>query len=495
MNWSRYYNIRSSNFGDRPLSLGRVQTATLALLVDRDEAIARFVPSAYFELKATMNLPEGKLELFHRPAEENRITDKSVADDIAARTRGVPTNLKVEKKPKSFAPPTPYSLPELQMAASARCGWSAKKTLDVLQKLYEAGAVTYPRTDAGHLTDEMIPDMPKHLDALRKRGEFRDLANITPVIRKSIFDSKKVEDHHGIIPTDECVDIQRLGSEAENLFDIIARRFIAALMPDAKGSTTSISAKIDGVLFRSAGTIITDLGWKAAWGNLEEAPESKKEGEDEDGDTNRVLPPVTDGQSATANQVDVLSKTTRPPPHFTEGTLLKAMMSAGAKNDDAEIRDLLSNGGLGTQATRQDILEKLKKREFAVLQGKKFLSTERAREFIKIIREDGNRLADVIATADLERELRQVEKDPSQAAAIWGRFTAQLRDEIAKLKAGPAPRKLPPNPRSSSGGYSGGSKSGSSGRSYSKSKSASYPSGKGSSQGKIARGSGTRSSR
>src|SRR3546814_2225595 len=119
------------------------------------------------------------------------------------------------------------------------------------------------------------------------------------------------------------------------------------------------------------------------------------------------------------------------------------MMSAGAKNDDAEIRDLLSNGGLGTHATRQDILEKLKKREFAVLQGKKFLSTERARDFVKIIREDGNRLADVIATADLERELRQVEKDPSQAAAIWGRFTAQLREEIAKLKAGPAPRKLP----------------------------------------------------
>src|SRR3546814_13159494 len=102
------------------------------------------------------------------------------------------SNLKVEKTPKTFSPPTPYSLPELQMAASARWGWSAKKTLDVLQKLYEAGAVTYPRTDAGHLTDEMIPDMPKHLDALKKRDDFRDLANITPVIRKSIFDSKKV---------------------------------------------------------------------------------------------------------------------------------------------------------------------------------------------------------------------------------------------------------------------------------------------------------------
>lgn len=499
MNWSRYYNLRSGNYGDKPLSLGRVQTATLALLVDRDEEIARFVPSAYYELKATMNLPQGKLELFHAPLEEKRITDKSVADDIARRTQGVPTELKVEKKPKTFSPPPPYSLPNLQIAASARWGWSAKKTLDVLQKLYEAGAVTYPRTDAGHLTDDMVDDMPKHLGALRKRNEFRDLADISPVIRKSVFDSKKVEDHHGIIPTDEYIDIQRLGPDAEFLFDIIARRFIAALMPDAIGSTTSISAKINGVIFKTAGTIISDPGWKAAWGNLEEAPENKKEDGDADaGDTNRVLPPVVDGQPASADRVDVLSKTTRPPPHFTEGTLLKAMMSAGSKNDDAEIRDLLSNGGLGTQATRQDILEKLKKREFAVLQGKKFLSTERAREFIKIIREDGNRLADVIATADLERELRLVEKDPSQAVPIWTRFTAQLREEIARLKMGPAPRRLTPNPRASGSGYSSGSgKSGSGSRSYSKSKGkkAPYSPGKGSPQSKDARGGSTRSSR
>ncbi len=499
MNWSRYYNLRSGNFGDRPLSLGRVQTATLAILVDRDEAIARFVPSAYYELKATMDVPQGVLELFHRPSEEKRITDKGVAEDIARRTVDVPTNLKVEKKPKSFSPPPPYSLPELQIAASARWGWSAKKTLDVLQKLYEAGAVTYPRTDAGHLTDDMIGDMPKHLDALLKRSEYRDLADVTPVIRKSVFDSKKVEDHHGIIPTDEHVDIQRLGPEAEQLFDIIARRFIAALMPDAKGSTTSISAQIDGITFKTAGTIIHDLGWKAAWGNLEEAPENKKDGDDDEaGEANRVLPPVTDGQSTRASKVDVLNKTTRPPPHFTEGTLLKAMMSAGAKNDDAEIRDLLSNGGLGTQATRQDILEKLKRRDFAILQGKKFLSTPRAREFIKIIRDDGNRLADVIATADLERELRLVEKDPAQAVAIWGRFTAQLREEIARLKRGPAPRKLTPNPKSSAPNGAGrSSKSGAGGKSYASSKGSrsTYPAARNKSQGKDARGNSTRSSR
>lgn len=488
INWSRYYNLRSCNYGDKPLSLGRVQTATLAILVDRDLAIERFVPSAYYELKATMNLPQGVLELFHKPAEEKRITDRAIAEGIARQTVGVPTNLKVEKKAKTFSPPTPYSLPELQMAASARWSWTAKKTLDVLQKLYEAGAVTYPRTDAGHLTDDMAVDMPKHLSALRKREEFRQLANFQPIIRKSIFDTKKVEDHHGIIPTDEYVDIRRLGPEAEHLFDLVARRFLAALMPDAKGFTTTISAMIHGYQFKTSGTIITEQGWKAVWGGKEDAPENKKEGDEED-DKNRVLPPVTDGQRASADRVDVLNKMTRPPLHFTEGTLLKAMMNAGAKNEDAEIRDLLSNGGLGTQATRQEIIEKLKMREFASLTGKKIISTPRGREFIGIIREDGNRLADVIATANLERELRQVEKDPAQSMFIWRKYTETLKAEITKLKTGPAPRKLTPHPRSSSSGSSRGPYKRGSG-----SKAGGFK-GKPPYQKKSARGGSTRSSR
>lgn len=460
MNWSRYYNLRACHPGDKPLSLGRVQTATLALLVDRDEAIARFVPSPYFEIKASIDLPQGRLDLFHAPTEDKRITDQAIADEIARRCEGAPTTLKVTKTPKSFSPPTPFSLPELQMATSSRWGWSAKKTLDVLQQLYDAGAVTYPRTDSGHLTNEMEADMPKHLAALRQRPAFRDLADIQPIIRKSIFDSTKVEDHHGIIPTDECVDIARFGADGEALFDIIARRFIAALMPDAKGATTSISAEISRVLFKTSGTTISEAGWKAVWNDDGDTESSDEHDDEEKRAANRILPPVNDGQAARADRVTVLNKTTRPPPHYTEGTLLKAMMSAGSKNPDAEIRELLSNGGLGTQATRQDIIEKLKLREFAVLQGKKILSTPRAREFISIIREDGNRLADVVATANLERELRQIEKDPRSAVSIWNRYTQHLRTEIAALMAGKPPRKLSPCPRTSNRSSGAGARSG-----------------------------------
>lgn len=462
MTWSRYYNIRCVRRGDRTLSLGRVQTATLALVVDRDLEIEKFRPEDYFELKATMSTGVGPLELFHKPSEEKRIKTREEADAIARRCQGLDTVLKVEKKPKTFTPPPPFSLPELQMAASAKWGWSAKKTLDVLQELYEKGAVSYPRTDSGCLNENMKQDMPKHLAALRKRDEFKTLANVDPVYRKSVFDDSKIEDHHGIITTIDAVDISSMSFDHKKLFDIIARRFLASLMPDAKGFTTTISAKLDGYVFKTSGTIITEPGWKAAWGKDEDPTEKPKpkKGEDEDDADARTLPPVKDGDPAHSDKVDVQAKQTKPPAHFTEGTLLKAMINAGSKDDDAEIRDLLSKGGLGTQATRQEIIEKLKFRAFVRSEGKKIISTPRARDFVSIIRADGNRLVDIMATAALEKSMREVEKNPQLAADVWRSYAKGLREDIERLKTGPSPRLLmeDPNPKSTS--YGGGKSSG-----------------------------------
>jgi DNA topoisomerase-3 len=467
MTWSRYYNIRCVRRGDRVLSLGRVQTATLALIVDRDLEIENFKPEDYFELKAAMSTKAGNLDLFYKPSDEKRIKTLEEAEKIAKECENLDTKLKVEKKAKVFTPPPPFSLPELQMAASAKWGWSAKKTLDVLQNLYEKGAVTYPRTDSGHLTDDMKADMPRHLNALKQRSEFKKLADITPVIRKSVFDSSKVEDHHGIITTDEAVDISGMTPDHKKLFDIIARRFLAALMPDAKGFTTTISAKLSDYIFKTSGTIITEAGWKAVWGEDDEPVErtKPKKGEDEDDADLKKLPPVKDGDDAHSDKVDVLSKQTKPPHYYTEGTLLKAMINAGSKDPDAEIRDLLSNGGLGTQATRQEIIEKLKFRAFVRLEGKRIISTERARDFISIIRADGNKLADVMATAQLEKDMRSVEKNPHLAADVWKNYARGMREEIERLKQGPKPRMLieDPNPNSvyNSNASSGKSKAGS----------------------------------
>jgi len=341
-------------------------------------------------------------------------------------------------------PPAPFSLPELQMACSAKWGWSAKQTLDETQKLYEAGVVTYPRTDTGCLTSDLKQDIPVHLAALQKHPDFRDIAKITPLYRSSVFDDSRVEDHHGIIPTDQPCNPSKLDPNSKRLFDLIARRFLACLMPDAEGRRTVISTELSGMTFRIGGTIIDKQGWKAVW-HGQQYSEPKK-GEEEDVE----LPPVKDGEQGKSGIVEVDKKTTKAPPHYTEGTLLKAMLNAGSKNPDAEIRDLLSNGGLGTQATRQEIIEKLKFRDFARAEGKKIISTPRARAFVAILRDESSRLVDVEATAELERRLREVEKDPTKAADIWREYVKSLRSDIHILKNTKPKQKLPSSPQAAS---------------------------------------------
>lgn len=440
MSWSRYYQMRACEYGDEAISIGRVQTATLAMLVDRDLEIENFVPKDYFEIRAGFDLPEGHLDLMHAPPEEKRILDAAAADRIARSIEGADAVLKLEKKPKTFTPPPPFNLAKLQTVASAKFGWPVNKTLEVLQKLYEAGAVTYPRTEFSHLPETIKGDMPAHLAALRKKSAFKDLADVTPTIRSKIFDSSKVGDHHGIITTDKVVDVAAMGPDAAKLFDLVARQFLAALLPDAKGATTTISSIIEGTLFKASGTIISTPGWKAVWG--------KDDPGEKDQDAGRILPAVKDGQRARVDESEVLKKATRPPPFFTEGSLVEAMATAGSKSDDPEVKELLqSGGGLGTAATRAAIIEKLAFRHFTRVDGKRLMSTLRGRELVGVIRSDGNRLADVLATADLERELKAIEKNPGSAIEIWNRYTRDLEEEMARLKRGPSPRKLTPLPR------------------------------------------------
>ena len=466
INLSRLYNIRLVEYGDKVLSLGRVQTATLAILVDRDNEIANFKPSNYYELRAPMSAADGKFDLFYKPSEAKRILDQGEAERKAREASNQDCILKVETKPVTMRPNPPFSLPELQMAASRKWGWGAKRTLDEVQKLYEAGLVTYPRTDTGCLTSDLKKDVPKHLSALRKHPDFKSLADIKPEYRSSVFNDKKVEDHHGIIPTDQPCNPAKLAPASRDLFDLIARRFLASLMPDAKGRRTTISTTLAGLLFKTGGTIIDEMGWKAVWSGQDDPTENSKKDEDQ-----AILPPVSNGDRAKSGVVKAETKTTKPPPHYTEGTLLKAMLNAGAKDPDAEIRDLLSNGGLGTQATRQEIIEKLKFRDFARIEGKKIISTQRARDFVSILRDESSRLVDVVATADLERRLREVEKNPDTMPAIWREYVQTLRSEIDQLRRTPVKRKLPPSQAPAARGRGKGkpsAKKGYSKKSYSK---------------------------
>lgn len=459
VNFSRLYNIRNTEYGDRVLSIGRVQTATLAILVDRDLEIENFKPRDYYEVKATFNLPEGQLELIHAPQEDDRIFDKEKAEEIARRARGVETTLEVQQKAKVLTPPNPFNLTELQTAASSRWGWGTKKTLDVAQQLYDAGCITYPRTSSGYLNEVMKNDMPAHMSALRKMPEYAEFAKNDPVIRSKMFNDKKIEDHHGIIPTTQPGNPAKLGPDAEKLFDIIARRFLAAMMPDAKGFTTTISAKIPDAVFKVSGFTLQEAGWKAVWGKEgEPKSETPKKGQEDEENESRVLPPVKNGTRATPNDVGVMTRTTKPPARFTEASLVVAMETAGKRHEDDDVRDILRDSGIGTVATRPDMIEKIKFRGFAKIDGKKIISILRGRELIQIIREEGNRLADIAATADLERDLREIEKDPARAATIWRDYASNLHVEMDKLKRTPPRRKLTPDPQGKGGGKPSGGK-------------------------------------
>ena len=424
INHSRLYGIRYGHMGET-ISIGRVQSATLTLIVERDLLIENFKPEAYYDLKCDLQLPEGHLTLKHAPSEAKRIKDKAEAEDRKQRSEGKSAPLTVKRSPKNMRPPNPFSLPDLQITASSKWGWTAAHTLVVLQGLYEAGRVTYPRTDSAHLTNDMVNEVPALLKHLAKFPDYAKVVPKTPVIRKSVFDSSKTTDHHAIIPTGKDGSPSRGNADTEKLFDLIARRFLASVMEDATGETTSIVGKFGGIEYRASGLAIVIPGWKAVY---EDSDRRKNDDEEE------RLPRIPDQKVVTLTPVEIVSRETKPPANYTDGTLVKAMVAVGADNPDAEIRDLMSTG-IGTQATRHTIIETLKDRRFVVASGKKILSTIRGRELIGHMKREGNPLADPMMTADLEKMLKDIEENPTKALPLWRGFLAKVEGDFKRLKS------------------------------------------------------------
>lgn len=429
INYSRFYGIQVGRPGE-VISVGRVQSATLSIIVDRDREILNFKPEAYFELKIDLNLKEGPLTLMHAPNEKKRIKDRKDADKRAAEASEQIAELEVKSTPKTMSPPNPFSLPELQITASAKWKWNASKTLQVLQTLYEAGRVTYPRTDSSHLNDEMVKEIPAILRQLAKASAYGKIVPPKPVVRKSVFDSSKVGDHHAIIPTGEKV-AGGGNADEEKLFDLVTRRFLASIMDDAKGESTTIKGLFGGHEFKATGLVIKTPGWKAAYDFVAK------------GDDEASLPPIADGKRVKSRQVEVMERSTKPPAHYTDGTLIKAMVAIGAKNPDAEIRDLMSKG-IGTQATRHTIIDTLRHRLYVVDKDRKIISTVRGREFIDILRADQNQIADPLATAAMERKLNEIEKTPDAARQIWIDFVNGFQTQFHDIQGRPRRRSLTP---------------------------------------------------
>ncbi len=443
MNATRLYTLK---FGDRsrrgaqPLSIGRVQTPTLALIVHRQQEIERFVPEPYWVLSTvyrdttfTARLDTGEEEEEGKTAERERnenkgvtkrgFTDRAEAEAALRAIENTPfTVTAVTKKKGSEAPPRLFDLTALQVECNRKFGYGADLTLEIVQQLYEAKYTTYPRVDTTFLPDDMYGKSKGILNGLS--GLYGDL--LTPLrgekLRKSkkVFDSSKVTDHHAIIPTGvpprALTDVQR------RVYDLIARRFIAVFYPDCRFATTTVDGEAADVPFRATGKVILDEGWRAIF----RRDPAKDENSPQRADEERTLPDFTKGESG-PHTPTLTAKETTPPKPFTEATLLRAMETAGRTVDDEELRDALKENGIGRPSTRAAIIQTLFRRGYIRRRNKSLEATPTGVELIGVIKEELLKSAEL--TGQWENKLRRIEHHDYSAQ----QFIAELKQMVCEL--------------------------------------------------------------
>ena len=443
MNATRLYTLK---FGDRsrrgaqPLSIGRVQTPTLALIVHRQQEIERFVPEPYWVLSTvyrdttfTARLDTGEEEEEGKTAERERnenkgvtkrgFTDRAEAEAALRAIENTPfTVTAVTKKKGSEAPPRLFDLTALQVECNRKFGYGADLTLEIVQQLYEAKYTTYPRVDTTFLPDDMYGKSKGILNGLS--GLYGDL--LTPLrgekLRKSkkVFDSSKVTDHHAIIPTGvpprALTDVQR------RVYDLIARRFIAVFYPDCRFATTTVDGEAADVPFRATGKVILDEGWRAVF----RRDPAKDENSPQRADEERTLPDFTKGESG-PHTPTLTAKETTPPKPFTEATLLRAMETAGRTVDDEELRDALKENGIGRPSTRAAIIQTLFRRGYIRRRNKSLEATPTGVELIGVIKEELLKSAEL--TGQWENKLRRIEHHDYSAQ----QFIAELKQMVCEL--------------------------------------------------------------
>ncbi|NLX03147.1 MAG: DNA topoisomerase III, partial [Syntrophomonadaceae bacterium] len=355
------------------LNAGRVQTPTLAMIVNREKEIQNFQPVDYWTIRADFSDYYGDW----RGSNGGRIYEQAKAEEILARIRGQEGTIKeVRTEAKKELPPLAYDLTELQRDANRRYGWSAQKTLAVLQDLYERHKlVTYPRTDSRYITSDIVPTLPIRLKAMAA-GPYQAMAK--SLLQKPLHPGKrlvndsKVSDHHAIIPTEQPLNLRVLDEDEKRLYDLVARRFLAVLYPPFCYDQTTIVTVVKGETFYSRGKVITDQGWRA----VQMAPVNKEENDEE------KVPEQTLGLHQQGEKVPVKScksnkQKTKPPARYNEATLLSAMENCGKLVEDEELRESIKGSGLGTPATRAEIIEKLIRTSYIERQGKQLIPTSK----------------------------------------------------------------------------------------------------------------------
>ena len=413
INATRLYSLKYSAPGN-VLSVGRVQTPTLALIVKRQREIDNFVPEDYWELKTVYR------EVTFSAA-SGRFASAEKAEEALAAIKGQPFSITdVKDKKGREAPPRLFDLTSLQVETNRRWGWSADQTLSLIQTLYEKKVTTYPRVDTTYLTEDMYAKIPTILTAMTPYQRVTGaLLSGKPLPKsKKVFDNSKVTDHHAIIPTGTSPTV--LQGDEKRLYHLIALRFIAAFYPDCVFNQTTVEGASAGHKFKATGKVIVSPGWRDVYAAFGDSQQNAAEGDKDEADAG-VMPAFAVGESG-EHRPSVLKKATKPPKLYTEGTLLRAMETAGKTVDDEELRDAMKENGIGRPSTRAAIIETLFKRGYIRRERKSIVATEAAGALIDII--DEELLKSAKLTGLWENKLRRIERGDYVAA-----------DFIAELKA------------------------------------------------------------
>src|SRR5271165_4658511 len=401
------------------------------------------VPQAYFEVVATANVAGGQFQMRHAPQE--RIVRREIAQEVVEAAQGFEGALGVRVEDKRQGPPKLHDLPSLQKLCSSRFGWPASKTLEVAQELYDGQGkkiITYPRAEVRYLPESLISDVPKVVAGLQAGKSFSAIpVPDPPIIRKGAsgaFHDKGLEgaSHHAVIPNVNTVDNlrevwPRLSLDEKKLFDVIARAYLAAVMPDFRYRQTTATLDVRGFPFRAAGRQPIDLGWRAAFPEWQPA--------DEKGDEAQLLPELRNGEIAKLENPAIEDKETRPPPRYNEGTLIEAMQNAWRFVDDEVLRNRLKQAkGIGTPATRAEIIGGLKKQAFLVAQGKNIVPTETGLSLFGVLKQADPSLVDPGLTAQLECLLDDVVIGKQEMVGAIDAVCDVAQRIIGKLKEGAA---------------------------------------------------------
>ena len=434
MNATRAASIRLRAAFDGAVSLGRVQTPTLALVVRRELSIRAFVPEPYWLVEAHFEAhPE-------RRYQGRYLRGKRIAEDEATKiveeTRGRPGLItKLEKKEEREKPELLYDLTSLQRNANVLFGFSARRTLAAAQKLYEEHkAITYPRTSSRFLTSDMIGEIKPTADFVGRNSKYSEAAKYVTRLEKlplgRIVNDARVEDHHAIIPTKSEHDLTKMGPDESRVYDLVAKRFLAAFHPEAVFERTRVETTVEEHVFRTTGRVLLEAGWKSVYGE-----EANGQPKDDDSGGDQLLPVLREGEQVDTRSVESLRKETQPPRRFTEASLLAAMETAGKDIEDAELREAMKDSGIGTPATRAAIIERLLQVGYLEREGRALHATEKGVQVISLL--GSHPLTSAEMTGDWERRLARIEHGEDTRPAFMSdieRFTTETVAELDKLK-------------------------------------------------------------